>query len=486
MIQVRDLEMSHGNKTVLDGVSFVVMEREKIGIVGVNGTGKTTLLKILAGLLERDKGELHTGKERIGYLPQKTEASPGTTVKEHLYGGLDKKWEEYKFRDALKEVGLQKIKLDTEVENLSGGEKTRLGIARLLLNNPTALLLDEPTNNLDLEGLAWLEDFVRNFKGTVLVISHDRAFLDVTVEKIFELDPFKHNIVEYTGGYSDFVVERKARIERELATYERQEKKRKEMEEWIALKQQQLSIYVNPKVGRQLQAMKTRFNREIEKSDVEKPKEYKKVGIDSLGSGIHASKMIFTVKDMKCPGIVSSKEVLIHGSDRIQLKGVNGSGKSTFIKILMNVADNYTGEVRMGNDVKIGYFAQEHESLDDSKRVIDEFSDRTGMGDAMKIRKILGRYLFFGENVFAKVGNLSQGERVKLVVALLTHEDNDFLIFDEPTNHLDLESREVLERALIDYAGGFLVVSHDRYFIDRIEINRILEIADKEVRERHV
>ena len=484
MIKADSLSKSYGPKPILEGVSFIVHEKEKIGLVGPNGTGKTTLLKIILGQEESDGGSVDTKGEKIGYLPQKISFSENQTVENYLMENLDNQWEAYKIESALSKVGLGPSDKNLLVAKVSGGQKTRAAIARLLINEPTTLLLDEPTNNLDFAGIEWFENFVRDFNGSVIVVSHDRTFLDNTVAKIFELDPFTHTIEQYQGGYSDFIVQRHEKLEQQLKEYDRFETKKKKMEEWIALKQQQLSIYINPKVGSQLQAMKTRYQREIVNQEIDKPQDYKKIRVSDVGSKTHASKLIFKIKNAEYPNIVKCKEIAIFGSDRIYLQGPNGSGKTTFIKMLLGLVKRFTGEVNRSDNVKIGYFAQEHEILDDSKVVIQEFKDQTSISDESVARNTLGKFLFTGNNVFHTISSLSQGEKVKLIIAILTNQNNSFLILDEPTNHLDLESREVLEHSLSQYKGGFLVVSHDRYFLKQIDINRQLEIVSGEIKEK--
>lgn len=484
MIKVENITKTFGSKTILDGVSFVISKNEKVGIVGPNGTGKTTLLKIILRDEEGDSGFVDVGKEKLGYLPQKVTFESGQTVQGYLVGGLDKAWEGYKIDRTLVLAGLEPSIRNSLMEKISGGQKTRVAIARLLLSDPTILLLDEPTNNLDLLGIGWFENFVKNFDGTVLVISHDRTFLDNTVCKILELDPFTHKVEEYSGGYSDFVVQRHARMQKQLEDYERYQTKKAKMEEWIALKRQQLAIYINPKVGSQLQAMKHRYEREIVENEVEKPRDYKNIKLAKLANESHPSKVIFHVENAIYPNIVSCKELTIFGTDRVHLQGINGSGKTTLIKMLLGLVKNFSGVVKKGEKVKIGYFAQEHEVLDNLQTVIKDFINKTNITNEDQARKILGKFLFTENRVFQKIESLSQGEKVKLVIAILTNQDNNFLILDEPTNHLDLESREVLEYSLNEYGGGFMVVSHDRYFIKQIGINRELDIRSGELVEK--
>lgn len=474
MIHVQGLKKTYGEKVVLDDVNFVISENQKIGLIGPNGTGKTTIFKILLDLEEPDSGSVSKTGEYIGYLPQVISYKNEDTIFSYLKSVLKEDWEEYKIDMTLATVGLEIIDRHMKMDKLSGGQKTKIALAKLLIDEPTMLLMDEPTNNLDLESMVWLERFVKNFKGNVLVISHDRAFLDNTVKKIFELDPHTHTLNEYHGGYSDFVIEKAQRYEKAMDEFKRHEEKRKKMEAWIAEKKQQLAVHANPKVGRQLQAMKTRYQREVVEVAVEKPKDYKKISISGFGEESYKKRIIYYIEDLKHP-VISVHKLSITGGNRIHLQGKNGSGKTTFIKILLNEYKPTEGQITKGTGINIGYFAQEHESLNPKKSVIEEFMQQTNIGDEQRSRKILGKFLFQGSQVFTKIASLSQGEKVKLMMAILTHNNNQFLILDEPTNHLDIESREILESALKEYEGGFIVISHDRFFIHQININKVLK-----------
>ncbi len=477
MIQVVGVSKKFGNREILENVSFTISNNSRIGLIGLNGAGKTTLMKIILKQEEPDSGSVVYIDEFVSYLPQVIEFDENDTVFSYLYKEIKEEWEDYKIEKCLYDVGLEKIDRQMFVKDLSGGQKTKLGFAKILMNDPTTLLLDEPTNNLDLETLEWLENFLKNFYGNIFVISHDRKFLDNVVDRIFELDPRSHNISEYVGNYSDFCIEKAKRIEKEIAAYNRQQKKIKEMEEWIALKTQQLTFYQSPKVARQLQAYKKRTQREAEKLP-EKHIDNKKIKIKEISESVNANKLIFRVNSLKYKNLIYCKNIDCYGGDRIHLEGKNGCGKTTFIKILLKQISDYSGNITFGNNLKIGYFSQEHETLNDELSVVNEFISNSNIKNEARARDVLGCFLFVGDRVFDKVKSLSQGEKVRLMIAELINQDNNFIFFDEPTNHLDIDSREVLESAISAYKGGYLMVSHDRYFVENIGINRKFEITN--------
>ena len=477
MIQVVNVFKNYGNREILKNINFVISNNSRIGLIGLNGTGKSTLMKIILKEEDSSSGSIIYVDDFVSYLPQVIEFEDGDTVFSFLNREVKEEWEDYKIDKCLFDVGLEKIDKNLEVKLLSGGQKTKLGFARILMSDPTTLLLDEPTNNLDLETLDWLEKFLRNFYGNVLIISHDRKFLDNVVNKVFELDFYTHKIIEYIGGYSDYVIQKAKKIEIEIENYKREQKKKKEMEDWIALKTQQLSFYQSPKVARQLQSYKKRFERE-NSGFVEKHASSKKIKINNISETVDSSKLIFRINTLKCRNLIYCKNLDCYGGDRIHLEGKNGSGKTTFLKILLKQINDYSGDVFFGNNLKIGYFSQEHETLDNNMRIVDEFIANTNIKNEAIARDILGKFLFVGDKVFEKVKNLSQGEKVRLIIAELINQDNNFIFFDEPTNHLDIESREVLETAISAYKGGFLMISHDRYFVENININRKFEISN--------
>lgn len=479
MLRVKNLSKSMPGKLLFDDVSFKISENQKVGFVGPNGAGKSTLLKIIAGLEDADNGSVDTAGEIVGYLPQKIDAHLNTMIYEYLIKYLKNDWEDYKLKVVLARVGLGKVDQSLKIAQLSGGQKMKLGLARLLLLDPTFLLLDEPTNNLDLTSIIWLENFVKNFEGKVFIVSHDRTFLDNCVNKIIELDALSHHIEEYGGNYSYYVEEKKRRQANLMTSYKLQQQKEQKMKDWIREKQEQLKYHPNNKVARQLQSMKTRLDREVHQQKIEQPRDYKSFKINHLANSLDKKKFIFVIKDFKIDNLLSCEELFVFAHDRINLVGKNGSGKSSFLKSILGINNNYTGQIDLNQHIKIAYFSQEHEILNQDHTILDNFLDQTPITSEAQSRSILGKYLFSGDKIKAKISQLSEGEKARLILAILITQKNDFLILDEPTNHLDLASYDVFEEALNNYEGGFIVVSHDRSFLKNININRKLIIKNQ-------
>lgn len=443
MIIIKNLTKHIHGDPLFEKVSFKLHRGDKVGLVGPNGSGKSTILKIITNEVETDAGMVTIENERIGYLPQ------------------------------------QLVSHDT---SLSPGQRTKKALEEILAIKPTFLFLDEPTNHLDIKGLEWLESVIQEFKGGVLIVSHDRRLLDKTVNKIMEIDSTNHVFAEYSGGYTDYVLEKERKLQKQEENYARQQKEEKRMKLWLALKKQEARIHADPAKGRQIRAMEKRLQREIYGQEIVNPKDAKSIKELDIKGEVPSAKLILRIKDIsKSFGekqVIKNASFEIRGREHVLMEGDNGSGKTTLLKIIAGELSPDNGEVRLGEKINIGYFAQEHESLDPEKTVLKEFenTDRLLSKHINNSRLILGSFLFEGNDVFKKVSSLSLGERVRLIFAKLTNQENELLLLDEPTNHLDIPSREVIEEALLGYKGAILAISHDRYFLDRIGIDNTFHL----------
>jgi len=486
MIIIKNLTKNILGETLFEGVSFALHKGDKVGLVGPNGCGKSTLLKIILGEVDADEGDVRVEHENVGYLSQELPFKSGETVGSFLSAP-----ENPKAKEILEKVGLGNISHDIAVNKLSGGQKTRISLAKILLDKPSVLLLDEPTNHLDLKGLEWLENFIRDFRGGVLIVSHDRRLLDNSINKILEIDSVNHKFAEYIGGYTEYMMEKEKKLAKWEDEYQRQQKEKRRLELWLALKRQEAHVHPDPAKGRLIRAKEKYLQREIYDKEISRPKSQKKINGLELKGEAASAKLIVRAKDIakSFPGkqLLRGVNFELRGREHFLLAGDNGSGKTTLLKILIGELQPDSGEFKLGENIRFGYFAQEHEILNPDKTVMDEFlsTDRL-LNSSRNPRSVLGAFLFGGQNAFKKVSSLSLGERVRLIFAKLTNQENELLILDEPTNHLDIQSREVIEDALLGYKGAILVVSHDRYFLDKISINRTLTIQNGIIKEKLV
>jgi len=476
MIVVKDLNKSIAHKPLLKDVSFTVQPGERIGLVGSNGAGKSTLLKMIAGIEEIDSGTIHLDHETAGYLPQESDFLPTDTIESAISLSSHPQ-----ARAILGKVGLGGLAHDMSVTALSGGQKTRLALARLLLAKPSILLLDEPTNHLDIHGLAWLEGFVKQFHGSILIVSHDRTFLDHCATGIFEINPSRKTLTEYAGNYSSYLEQRERAAEIQENAYQLQQREKKRMEQWLTDKRVEASVYDSPAKGKQIRQMEKRLQREIYDQEIDRPGNQKTLSDLQLKGSAAASKLILRVnnifKSFEGEYVLYNASFEMRGREHCQLAGENGSGKTTLLRIIIDEMSADQGELQWGEGVRCGYFAQDHSTLDPKKTIMDEFMATPRLAlNSKNPRSILGKFLFNGDDITKKVGSLSLGERVRLIFAKLTSQEHELLILDEPTNHLDIASREAIEVALSEYKGAILVVSHDRYFLDAIGIDRVLLI----------
>ena len=487
-----------------------VMEGQRIGLVGRNGEGKSTLLNILAGTLQPTEGSVTWKKgSRIGLLEQSPDEPDEltveqlmlavfaelTTMQEHLakmeklmedaspeemdrllarYGTLQDEFIQrggyeldMKIDQVLNGLKIKQLKYE-RWGHLSGGEKTKIGLAKLLLQQPDLLLLDEPTNHLDLDAIEWLGAFISHYKGTIVLVSHDRYFLDETVTHIWELD--QGDLIQYSGNYSSYVKEREARLLVEFQQYQDQQKKIQKMKETIKRLKEWANRANPPNAGmhRQAKSMEKALAR-IEILD--RPVlEKKQMALDFRMDKRSGKDVVLLEEVWKGFGErILFHEISMHVryGERAAIVGANGSGKTTLLNMIMGKEPVDAGEVKLGSGLSIGYLSQHTLEMDNNRTIIEEFRDVVAVSE-YEARPLLAKFLFFGNMVFQPVRQLSGGERMRLRLAQLMHQHHNLLILDEPTNHLDLEAKEVMEEALSEFPGTLIAVSHDRYFLDKM------------------
>ncbi len=521
MLTAHHLTKSYGILTILDDATFSVSVGEHVGLIGPNGSGKTTLLRICAGLERPDTGQitLHPGDLRRGYLPQGLAVAPETTVGEVLAGvGGDARvlaeelaalalrlvdspdqialqadydralarlarHDEGRVAALLDRLGLGHIDGDAPVDRLSGGQKTRLSLALVLLDDPDLLLLDEPTNHLDIAMLEWLEAWLRGFPGAALVVSHDRAFLDATVTRILDLDPDTHAVRSYVGNYGAYVEQVTAERARQWAAWRDQEAEVRRLRQDIARTMEQSRSVersttprqpgvrrIAKKVARKAKSREKKLERYLEDEErVEKPWSHWQMKLD-LDAGDHVGQDVLQLETLSIgydQPLLAELNLHIMAGQRVVLAGSNGVGKTTLLRTIAGEIPPLAGDVRLGHSVRPGYLAQEQELLDPAATPLESIQRMAAMNET-DARAFLHYYLFAGDDALRRVDQLSYGERARLMLAGLVAAGANFLLLDEPINHLDIPSRERFEQALEGYAGTVLVVVHDRYFIERM------------------
>ena len=512
------LSVSHVKKAFLEDevlreASFHIEDRGRVGLVGNNGAGKSTLFKIIAGLMEPDSGLVTLSRDRtMGYLAQHEDLSSNATVLEEvlsirsdvleteqkmrqveeqmkdaggdtlqallrLHSSLQETFEKengYAVHSeavgVLKGLGFTEENFSLPLNVLSGGEKTRVALGRLLLTKPDLLLLDEPTNHLDIHALQWLENYLMNYPGAVFVISHDRYFLDRTVNVIIDLTQGSTHV--YQGNYSEFIVKKRAAWTARIREYEKQQREIRHQEEVIA----KLRSFNREKSIKRAQSREHQLER-MER--LEKPTEERDDMDLRLVPNVLSGNDVLTVEDLSKGfgdrNLFRDAAFDIKRGEHISIIGDNGTGKTTLLRIIAGLESADSGKLSFGTNVFTAYFDQEHQTLHPEKTIFDEIQDEHPTMNNTEIRNMLAAFLFTGDDVYKLVGELSGGEQSRVSLAKLMLSDANFLILDEPTNHLDMTSREILENALISYEGTVICVSHDRYFINRTS-HRILEL----------
>jgi ATP-binding cassette, subfamily F, member 3 len=506
---ITDLTKFYGAELIFSGVSFRIESRDRIGLVGPNGAGKTTLLHLLAGRLQPDGGSVSVAERvSVGYLPQVAEFTPHHTLFEEMltvfdavrgwedelhtlaarlsdpdllanndayqatlarYADLQERFEhaggytlEPRVRQVLDGLGFTREQQEAPAAHLSGGQQTRAALGKLLLQQPDLLLLDEPTNHLDLAALEWLEEYLLNWPGALIVVSHDRYFLDHVSTRTIEI---AHQRAElYPGAYTRYVELRAERMERWTREYEAQQEHIAHTEEFI----RRYKAGQRSKEARGRQKQLDRLER-IERPPVDSSIKFR-IGaqIESGQIALTTDALVVGYEDGRGVGLrVRVSDMLVRRGERIGLIGPNGGGKTTLLRTLIGQIAPLSGRATLGHNVQIGYYAQTHEHMNPQRLVLDEIRDASHLSEE-GARTYLGRFLFFGDDVFKPIGALSGGERSRVALARLTLQGANFLVLDEPTNHLDLPSRQALETILSQYDGTLLFVSHDRYFVDAL------------------
>lgn len=522
VLSCNDVSKAYVVDNIIENISFTVNDNEKVGLIGLNGAGKTTLFNILTDTLEPDSGEIYKAKgKKLGYLKQNTNIESNKSIMDEMlniykdvikleeelhelshkiasfnendnqdelntlmdtYAKMSEMFEEkdgYSFKSLIKGVlrglGFSENEFDKPVNLLSGGQKSRVMLAKLLLEKADILLLDEPTNHLDLEAISWLEKYIKDFKGTVIIISHDRYFLDNTVGRIFLME--NKGLKSYNGNYSEFIKKRKTELEQEKKQYEEYEKEIERQEEMI----RRLHAYGSKRNIRQA------FSRQ---KALDKIKKMDKPTVDNKKVKLHFTPKVKSGRDVLFVdnlavsfgkhSVFSNIEMNIYKGERVGIIGPNGIGKSTLLKVIANKINEYNGSFNLGHYVNIGYYDQEQTNLDSESTVIEEIWDYNPELNYYDIRTMLAQFLFNGDDMYKIIGDLSGGEKSRLSLLKLMTSNSNFLLMDEPTNHLDIDSKEVLEDALLNYDGTILVVSHDRYFLNKV-VNKIYDMSSEGV-----
>ncbi|PMC33951.1 multidrug ABC transporter ATP-binding protein [Bacillus sp. UMB0899] len=523
LLQINQLSKFFGAEPILSNIKLEVQTRDKIALVGRNGAGKSTLLKIISGAISYDSGEIIKPKDvSIGYLAQDTGLESQLSIwlemnlvfkhlksmeeemrtLEQRMATVDPNSEAQRFEQLLKEYDTLQVKFkeeggyqyeadirsvlhglgfsnfdpETKISSLSGGQKTRLALGKLLLTKPDLLILDEPTNHLDIETLTWLEQYLQNYPGAILIVSHDRYFIDKIVTQVYEIS--RKTSIRYIGNYSSYLQQKAENYEKEVKSFERQQEEVAKLKDFI---QRNLARASTTKLAQSRRKKLEKMELMSKPLGDEKSASFQFDIERQSGNDVLKASDISVSYDKLHP-IISNISFSISRGDSIALVGPNGIGKSTLLKSIVQKLDALTGSFSLGSHVQIGYYDQQQADLTSNKRVLDELWDEYPQKTEKEIRTVLGNFLFSGDDVLKPVSTLSGGEKARLALSKLMLQKANFLILDEPTNHLDLDSKEILENALIDFPGTILFVSHDRYFINRIA-TKVFELSSHTITE---
>lgn len=479
MISGARLTKRYDDKNIFTEIDVKIGNGKKIGLVGRNGCGKSTLIKVLCGVEELTDGKIDYENERIGYIPQEFDF-PDQLVGEYLEKFLENEWDFYKIETIASQLKFHNFDIYQELKTMSEGQKMKVKLIETLLSEPTVLFIDEPTNHLDIDGILWFEKYIKHLPITVMMISHDRSFLNNVVDEIWEIENQK--IFFFIGNYDDYKTEKLKLINKWDQEYVLFLKKKAQLEKLL---ESARKIKDGKKRGKAISSAKKRIERETGGENKKEKYESKSMKELNFKTDAHSGKlMIYFDEVCKSYGekqIFEDVTFELRGKEKIWLFGPNGAGKSTLVKIIMGEEKINSGRVRVGENIKIGYYSQVAKTLDREKNLFQTFIETTNCFDHQAYG-YLSKFLFSKDDLQKRVWQLSPGQRARFAFAIFAYKDYDLLILDEPDNHLDIDTKEVLEKSLSRFQGAILLVSHDRYFVESVGINKVLNLIDGELK----
>ncbi|HSX39395.1 MAG TPA: ABC-F family ATP-binding cassette domain-containing protein [Candidatus Saccharimonadales bacterium] len=473
MLTAKSLTKWYGDTEIFSDINLKIGNGKKVGLVGRNGCGKSTLFKILNGEEESTSGNIESQNEIFGYIPQEFNF-PDELVGEYLEKSLENSWEIYKIESLAERLQFHNFDQYQKINTLSEGQKMKVKLIEELLKSPTTLFIDEPTNHLDIEGIMWLEEYIKEIPQTIIMISHDRSFLNHTVDEIWEID--KHTMYRFVGDYDNYKTEKLKLIDSWNEEYVRFLKKKAQLEKLL----ENVRKMKSDKRGNAVKAAKKRIEREVTSQEKELYVS-KSIASVAFDTDVRSSKLMLRFnsvsKSYGTKKVFENLDFEIRGKEKVWLFGPNGAGKTTLVKMIMNQEPTTEGTIRLGENIKIGYFSQIPLQNTTNENLMQFFTRETGLYEGEAYGN-LKRFLFDKDATRKRIWQLSPGERARFAFAIFASKNYDLLILDEPDNHLDIDTKEVLEKSLSEFTGTLLLVSHDRYFVESVGINKVLNLKD--------
>ncbi len=474
MITANKLSKKYDDRYIFENISLKIGQGKKIGLVGKNGCGKSTLFKLLNGIEEPTDGKFEIQGETLGYIPQEFNFSR-QMVGEYLENCLEHQWDYYKIESLATQLKFHNFDPYQELHTLSEGQKMKVKLIEVLLNEPTVLFIDEPTNHLDIDGILWFEEYIRKLSASVIMISHDRSFLNNVVDEIWEIE--RNGIYFFPGSYDKYKEEKLKLINKWDEEYKLFMQKKAQLEKLLVSARK---IKDGKKRGRAVQSAKKRIEREVVRNKKEK---YSANKIKDFGFDTNAHQGKLMIRFDEVSKYYHDKEVFkdisfeLRGKEKVWLFGPNGAGKSTLVKMITENEPLSSGNLSLGANIKVGYFSQTQMHFNPNMNLFDAFMDETRCFHG-QVYGYLSKFMFSKDNLAKRIKQLSPGERSRFAFAVFAHNNYDLLILDEPDNHLDIETKEVIEKSLKNFDGAILLVSHDRYFVESIGVNKILNLSE--------